>query len=149
MEFLIFWIAMAIATSIVAGNRGYSSGGWFVLGFLFGPLALIIILVKRSKKLNAAEIAAVAAAEATPVGPQSRELLKDMLSDKQRNGDSIRCPGCNRWISYRSMQCVFCGHEHPSVWSMRQYRREEKLKKCQEAGRTTFREWFTRPPAKC
>ena len=117
---------MAIATSIVAGNRGYSSGGWFILGFLFGPLALIIILVKQSKKMSATEIAAIAAVEATPEGSSSREMLKDMISEKKRDGDSIRCPGCNRWISYRSMRCEFCGHEHPSVWSLRQARKQKK-----------------------
>jgi len=35
------WIACAAFSWILAGEKGYSKFGWFLLGVLFGPLALI------------------------------------------------------------------------------------------------------------
>lgn len=42
MIFLI-WLLFAIATASIAETKGYSVGGWFVLGLVLGVFALIII----------------------------------------------------------------------------------------------------------
>jgi hypothetical protein len=38
---LLFWIACGIFTAVVANNRGLNGCWWLVLGFLFGPVALL------------------------------------------------------------------------------------------------------------
>lgn len=45
MEFFILWIGCGIAAAVVAGNKGRNAAGWFILGFFFGPIALIVALV--------------------------------------------------------------------------------------------------------
>lgn len=37
----IAWIACAFFCWVLAGDKRYSAGWWFVLGILFGPLALL------------------------------------------------------------------------------------------------------------
>ena len=36
-----FWFVCALFSAVVASSKGRSGAGWFVLGFLFGPLALL------------------------------------------------------------------------------------------------------------
>ncbi len=43
MEILAFWIIIAGATTIIASSKGRSGFGWFVLGFLFSLVALIVV----------------------------------------------------------------------------------------------------------
>jgi hypothetical protein len=38
---IVIWFACGLFSSIVASGKGHSGGAWFVLGFLFGPLALL------------------------------------------------------------------------------------------------------------
>lgn len=45
MVFLFIWVAFAVVSALAAGSRGRSFLGWFVLGFLFGPFALVAVLV--------------------------------------------------------------------------------------------------------
>lgn len=42
---LILWIIVAAAAAFIASAKNRSAVGWGILGFLFGPLALVIILV--------------------------------------------------------------------------------------------------------
>lgn len=37
----IAWIACGFFCSVIASDKRYSGGWWFVLGILFGPLALV------------------------------------------------------------------------------------------------------------
>ncbi len=41
----VLWICFAITGALLAGNKGRSSFGWFVVGFFFGPVALIVLLL--------------------------------------------------------------------------------------------------------
>ena len=42
---LIIWVLFSFPCSIIAGNKGRSGSDWFILGFLFGPFALISVLI--------------------------------------------------------------------------------------------------------
>lgn len=57
MEILfLFIIVGAISGGLsadVAGSKGWDSSNWFVLGFLFGPFALIAIAGKPDKRMQA------------------------------------------------------------------------------------------------
>ena len=45
MELLLIWVMFAVVTAVAANARGRSALGWGLLGFLFGPFALIAVLV--------------------------------------------------------------------------------------------------------
>lgn len=47
---IIVWFLFAYGTMRIAQNKGYDKTLWFVLGFLFGIIALIIIAFIPSKK---------------------------------------------------------------------------------------------------
>ena len=43
MELMVFWIGCAVFSWVVANSRGRMAGAWFILGLIFGPLALITV----------------------------------------------------------------------------------------------------------
>jgi hypothetical protein len=45
MSYFLLWVSFGILTAIVAGIKGRSVIGWFLLGFLFSFFALIVLLV--------------------------------------------------------------------------------------------------------
>ena len=47
---VLFWLAIAALTSIAASARGRNGLGWFMLGFFFSFVPLIILLVLPSRK---------------------------------------------------------------------------------------------------
>lgn len=49
MGILVIWIVVVIVGSIIAGNRGRSSGGWFFVCLLC-PLAILVLLALPSLK---------------------------------------------------------------------------------------------------
>ena len=49
MFILTFWFGIALWTSGVASGRGRSGLGWFLLGFIFGPLALLTVWALPSR----------------------------------------------------------------------------------------------------
>jgi len=51
---LIIWIALAFWPARVAGRKGHSFFGYFVLSLLFFPLALIMAYVVQDRRMVAA-----------------------------------------------------------------------------------------------
>jgi nucleotide-binding universal stress UspA family protein len=51
LGFLMFlaatWFAVGVAVSVAMGRRGHNSFGWFVLGSVLGPLAVVLALDAR------------------------------------------------------------------------------------------------------
>lgn len=43
---LLLWIVFAVVGWILASNKGRSAIGWAVLGFLFPPALLILLVLK-------------------------------------------------------------------------------------------------------
>ncbi len=49
MEWLIFiWVACAVACWIIANSRARFAGIWFLLGLMFGPFALLVVILMPS-----------------------------------------------------------------------------------------------------
>jgi hypothetical protein len=85
---VVFWIGCAIATAIVAGNKGRSAAGWLLLGALLGPVALLIALVVSANK---------PAMEAEAIG----------------SGSVRKCPFCAELIKAEAIVCKHCGRDVP------------------------------------
>jgi hypothetical protein len=43
MIIVLVWFMIGAATGFIAGGKGRSDIGWFVLGILFGPFSLIVV----------------------------------------------------------------------------------------------------------
>lgn len=82
MGFVVFWLLMGVICAVVALAKGRSAIGWFLLGCLFGPLALLF----------------AAAMSATPrrVPTQPAHTLKT-------------CPYCAEQVQRQAVVCRHCG----------------------------------------
>ena len=90
MEYLLgFWLLCGIGAGVVAGSKGRSGCGWLILGFLLGPIGLLIS-AGMSNLTQAAQLDAIAA-------------------DRQREQTSTRaCPQCAEQIQRAAIKCRFC-----------------------------------------
>jgi len=48
--FLVIWIALAFWPARVAGRKGHSFVGYFILSLVFFPLALILAYIVRDRR---------------------------------------------------------------------------------------------------
>lgn len=91
MEVLLaIWLLCGIAGGIILSNKGRSGCGGFALGFLLGPIGLIIALVMQT---------------------DHKELEKRSL----RGGDTRKCPSCAEIIRAEARKCRFCGSDLPAL----------------------------------
>ncbi len=82
MGFVIFWLLMGVICAVVALAKGRSAIGWFLLGCLFGPLALLF--------------AAAMSAAPRRLPTQPAHTLK-------------KCPYCAEQVQLQAVVCKHCG----------------------------------------
>jgi len=75
---------------IILSNKGRSGCGGFALGFLLGPIGLLIALVMST---------------------DHREMEKRSL----QAGELRKCPTCAELVRIEASKCRFCGSDLPPV----------------------------------
>lgn len=85
MEFLLLWIAFAVVSAIVAGSKGRSAFGWFILGAIFGIFAMILVIVLPSQKV-------------APVDPNAPSPETH-----------VKCPDCRELVFKDAKKYRYCG----------------------------------------
>lgn len=86
MFWFMVWLVCAIVCTVVAGNKGRSTGWWFVLGVLLGPLALLAIAFMPS--------------------------MEAVKQDRAAAGDTDtmyrKCPFCAEVVRREAIKCKHC-----------------------------------------
>lgn len=87
MEILI-WLAMASVAAYIAGEKGRSIGGWFLLGLLLPLLSIILLIVLPNQKI-------VTDGSVESAGPKSMAQHR-------------RCPFCAESVLKEAIKCKHC-----------------------------------------
>ncbi|WP_082750952.1 zinc ribbon domain-containing protein [Blastomonas sp. CCH1-A6] len=83
---IIVWLLCGIASANIASNKGRSSGKGFILGFVLGPLGVLIAFTLAS---NAKGIEQKAVSE----------------------GTGRKCPYCAELVKLEAIKCRHCGSD--------------------------------------
>jgi hypothetical protein len=85
MELFILWIVCGIAAAAVASSKNRSGAGWFFLGMLLGPFALLMV------------------------------GFMPKLEPEVVRVDTRKCPFCAEFIKPEAKVCKHCGRDLPTA----------------------------------
>lgn len=88
IEGIFFWLFFAILVAMLAGKRGRSGFGWFLLSAIISPLLAVLLLLV----LDNLSATATAKAGDAPT-PQTH----------------VRCPECRELVRADARKCKHCG----------------------------------------
>ena len=93
--YLLVNIALSILVAYVAGQKGRSKGGFFLISFLFSFIVGILVVIAVPK----IEQSGISTSRGTKLGATNKQL----------------CPHCNGEIMPGSLICKHCGKKTNSV----------------------------------
>ncbi len=103
MEFVAIMMIGAILNGLLARARGRSVGGWALFGAFFPLISLLILVLLKSPREEAAKVAAREADYMRSVEDRRAAVLAQQ-SEKT-------CPRCAETVKKAALVCRFCGHE--------------------------------------
>src|ERR1044071_3953251 len=92
MELFMFigWLAFSVVAAVIAGNKGRSGVGFFLLSLLLSPLlGIIAALIAR---------------------PNQAETEAEQIA----SGDMRKCPYCAELVRTEAIKCKHCQSDLPS-----------------------------------
>lgn len=91
MTYVIFVLLMSgIGSALVASNKGRNSFGWFLIGFLIGPMGFILSLI---------------------ISKNTKVLEENAI----QNSELKICPYCAELIKYQAKICKHCGRDFSEI----------------------------------
>jgi len=90
MEYVLIWCLFGFVAAIIAGAKGRSGCGWFLLGVLFGPFSLVIAFLPS--------------------------LTQKEIQEAQYHGEAgnfRKCPYCAEVVRKEAVKCKHCSSNIP------------------------------------
>lgn len=118
MEIFLFWLLFSIVVGVIAGSRGRSGAGWFLLAVVISPLlALILVALLPSVKATAAPEARAQPHVNCPscggLVPTLAMVCKHCNANLVRTSPApevrVKCPDCAELVLAEAKVCKHCG----------------------------------------
>ncbi len=87
MEYILIWSVLGIIAAFIAQSKGKSFAAWFVLGVLFGPLAIIIVALSSGTQCPYCKKGIDAKAIVCPYC--QRDLKTDEIKDSMSTEEKV------------------------------------------------------------